>query len=70
VAAATGIATVIIAGLQPFVIGLITPSTTPTQPATPPPAVTATPTASPSSTASPPPASAPSPAAIVPQPAP
>lgn len=33
VAAATGIATVLIAGLQPFVIGLITPSTTPVQPA-------------------------------------
>ena len=30
VALATGIATVLIAGLQPFVIGLITPSTTPT----------------------------------------
>jgi hypothetical protein len=39
IAAATGIATIIIAGLQPFVIGLITPSSTPAAPHTPPAAV-------------------------------
>jgi hypothetical protein len=37
VAIGTGIATIIIAGLQPFVIGVITPST-PATPSTPPPA--------------------------------